>query len=89
MDAFGLHSGPHINRPKREKVLDRSTLKGRAEPRVNWFFFFSLMEQRVLEEGRRGEGKQGRNAAHKYLFSHHGVSLLAFEPILNSYLQAF
>lgn len=47
------------------------------------------MEQRVEEEGRRGEGKQGRIAAHKNVLSHHAVSLLAFEPIVNSDLQAF
>lgn len=47
------------------------------------------MEQRVMEEGRRGDRKQGRSVAHKYVLSHHAVSLLAFEPIVNLYLQAF
>lgn len=42
-----------------------------------------------MEEGRRGEGKQGRNVAHKNILSHDAVSLLAFEPTVNSYLQAF
>lgn len=31
----------------------------------------------------------GRNAAHKNVLSHHAGFLLAFEPVVNSYLQAF
>lgn len=42
-----------------------------------------------MEEGRRGEGKQGGNAAHKDVLSHHTVCLLAFEPIVKSDLQVF